>query len=67
MDVDPDIELTYSRKLVILTKLMTLHGVIVPVAIPVIATIAVYLLMSALRKRSRIVTCYELLLRTNHG
>ena len=66
MDVDFDIELIYSGKLVILRMLMTLHGVIVAVAIPVIEAISVSLLMSALRKRSRILPCYELLLRTNH-
>ena len=41
--------------------------VIVAVAIPLIAAILIHLFMSALRKKIRIVTCYDLLLKTNHG
>ena len=44
---------------------VTVHGVIVALAIPVIAAIVVY--TETLRKRSRIVMCYDLLLRTRHG
>ena len=55
------------RTLVIVMMPMTLRGFIAAVAIPVIAAIVVPVLLSALRKRSRIVTRYALLLRSNHG
>ena len=52
---------------VIVMMPMLFHGGIVAVAISVIAAIVVPLVMSALRKRSRIVTRYDLLLESNHG
>ena len=56
-----------KRTLVVMMMSMTLRGVIAAVAIPVIAAIVVPELMSALRKRRRIETSYDLLLKTNHG
>ena len=55
------------RTLVIVMMPMTFHGGIVTVEISVIAAIVVTIFMSALRKRSRIVTSYNLLLKSNHG
>nr|BAP69048.1 RxLR effector candidate protein [Hyaloperonospora arabidopsidis Emoy2] len=55
------------RKLVIVMMPMTLREVIAAVAIPVIAAIVMPVYLSSLRKRSRIVTRYALLLRSNHG
>ena len=55
------------RTLVIVMIPMTLRGVIAAVAIPVIAAIVAPVFLSALRKRSRIVTRYALLLRSNYG
>ena len=55
------------RTFVIATIPMTLHVVIVAVAISVIEAIVVSLLMLALRRRSRIVTSYDLLLKSNRG
>ena len=55
------------RTLVVMMMSMTLRGVIAAVAIPAIAAIVVPVLMSALRKRRRIETRYDLLLKTNHG
>ena len=46
---------------------MTLHDFIVAIAIPVIGEIDGPLLISARRKRSKIVTCYDLLLKINNG
>ena len=51
------------RTLVIMIISITIHEVIVAVAILVIAASAVTLLISALRKRSMIVTRYELFLK----
>ena len=55
------------RTLVVMMMSMTLRGVIAAVAIPVIAAIVVPALMSALRKRRRIETRYDLLLKKLHG
>ena len=55
------------RALVILMMPMTIHGIIVAAAITVVAVILVPLFMSALRKSSRIATCYDLLLETYQG
>ena len=50
------------RILVVMMMSMTLDGVIIAVAIPVIAATVVQVLMSALRKWSRIITPHDLLL-----
>ena len=55
------------RTIVIVTMPMTLHGVFVSVAILVIAAIVVSLIILTVRKRSKIVTRSDLLLKANNG